>query len=39
MGKGWQEGGWGYNQKFMVVSVDIFHTLCNTPLYVHYAVY
>ena len=26
-------GGWGYNQKFMVVSVDIFHLLCNTPLY------
>ena len=26
-------GGWGYSQKFMVVSVDIFHILCNTPLY------
>ena len=42
-------GWWGYNQKFMVLSVGIFHTLCNTPLYccilssieysVHYAVY
>ena len=29
MGKGWR--GWGYNQKLMVVSVDIFHILCNTP--------